>query len=154
MALGWAACLSSCVDNWLDEQPSDSVEAESAFNNSSDVNAARIGLYAALKGNSTSPYDSYYAAPMFYYGDVRGEDVQQNINGSGRVKSYYDFTYTGADNAPNMWQMPYIIIQRANQIINAAENATLSDRSDSTAAANIARMRRRRKSSGPWHFSI
>jgi starch-binding outer membrane protein, SusD/RagB family len=125
--------LSSCVNNWLDESPYDSTDASGAISSSTDLNTARIGMYAILRGNST--LDDYYAARMIYYGDVRGEDMQAVSGGGGRSTVSYNMTWTTPTNAPDIWQTPYIVIERANNIIKAAESGTLSD--ESTAKSEI-----------------
>lgn len=118
------AGMTSCAGDWLDRTPVDGVEDTEAIKSSSDLNTARIGMYQILKGSSTFP--DYYGARMFYYGDVRGEDMQNEASGS-RTKTCYDFTYSTANNAPNMWQVPYLVIGRANRVIAAAEAGGLSD---------------------------
>lgn len=62
--------LSSCVNNWLDQTPSNGTPTSSAITNYNDARTAMYGMYDGLQGNST--YTQYYAARMFYYGDVRG----------------------------------------------------------------------------------
>lgn len=61
--------LTSCVNDWLDLTPSDSIPSNSAITNYNDAKTALYGMYDGLQGNST--YTQYYAARMFYYGDVR-----------------------------------------------------------------------------------
>ncbi|MDO4163759.1 MAG: RagB/SusD family nutrient uptake outer membrane protein [Bacteroides sp.] len=136
-ALGLTVTLgmSSCVNDWLDQSPSDSVDAESAIKNSENLGSVRTGLYAALKGNST--LTDYYSRLMFIYGDVRGEDVQYNhISGSSRASFYYYMTYSTADDFTSssaVWQSPYIVIARANRIIDAAESGNLTDQEEAQA---------------------
>lgn len=61
--------LSSCVNNWLDQTPSNGTPTSSAITNYNDARTAMYGMYDGLQGNST--YTQYYAARMFYYGDVQ-----------------------------------------------------------------------------------
>jgi tetratricopeptide (TPR) repeat protein len=116
---------SSCANNWLDESPYDSVDASKAITSSSDLATARVGMYMMLKG--TSDFSDYYAARMIYYGDVRGEDMQAYPSGGGRSLLSYNMTYSTSDNAPTIWQTPYIVIERANNVIKAAESGNLTD---------------------------
>ena len=81
------------------------------------------GMYDGLQGNST--YTQYYAARMFYYGDVRGDDMQARTQGM-RTSSCYEMRYT-ADDAPNMWNIQYNVIRRANRLIEAVDNKTITD---------------------------
>lgn len=125
-----AASLSSCVNDWLDVAPSDGTDAGAALTSSSDLDAARTGMYKALKGNSSLV--DYYGQQFFVYGDVHaGDDYQYNyIGGSNRANFYYDMNYQTASEFSTStvsWQSPYVVIGRANRIIAAAEGGKLSD---------------------------
>lgn len=125
-----AASLSSCVNDWLDVVPSDGADANAALTNSNDLDAARTGMYKALKG--TSSMVDYYGQQFFVYGDVHaGDDYQyNNVGGSNRASFYYDMNYETAsefNTGTVSWQSPYVVIGRANRIIAAAEGGALSD---------------------------
>ena len=135
-----AASLSSCVNDWLDVTPSDGTDADAALTSSSDLDAARTGMYKALKGNSS--FVDYYGQQFFVYGDVHaGDDYQyNNIGGSNRASFYYDMNYqtasefTSSTSSSNVaWKSPYIVIGRANRIIAAAEGGALSDAAEAKA---------------------
>lgn len=135
-----AASLSSCVNDWLDVAPSDGTDADAALTSSSDLAAARTGMYKALKGNSSLV--DYYGMQFFVYGDVHaGDDYQyNNIGGSNRASFYYDMNYqtasefTSSTSSSNVaWKSPYIVIGRANRIIAAAEGGALSDAAEAKA---------------------
>lgn len=135
-----AASLSSCVNDWLDVAPSDGTDADAALTSSSDLAAARTGMYKALKGNSDLV--DYYGMQFFVYGDVHaGDDYQyNNIGGSNRASFYYDMNYQTASEFTSStssssvtWQSPYIVIGRANRIIAAAEGGALSDAAEAKA---------------------
>ena len=135
-----AASLSSCVNDWLDVAPSDGTDADAALTSSSDLAAARTGMYAALKGNSNLV--DYYGQQFFVYGDVHaGDDYQyNNIGGSNRASFYYDMNYqtasefTSSTSSSNVaWKSPYIVIGRANRIIAAVEGGALSDAAEAKA---------------------
>lgn len=123
--------MTSCVNNWLDESPSNGLDASTAVQTVSDLSGVRTGMYAAVKGNSSLL--DYYGRLMFIYGDVRGEDVQYNwVDGSNRASFYYYMTYETADNfgaggSSAVWQTPFIVISRANRVIAAAESGQLVD---------------------------
>ena len=55
--------------------------------------------------------------------------MQTEKSGS-RSQLCYDMTYSTADNAPSIWQTPYIVIGRANRIIEAAESGKLTDKEE------------------------
>lgn len=135
-----AASLSSCVNDWLDVAPSDGTDADAALISSSDLDAARTGMYKALKGNSSLV--DYYGQQFFVYGDVHaGDDYQyNNLGGSNRASFYYDMNYqtasefTSSTSSSNVaWKSPYIVIGRANRIIAAAEGGALSDAAEAKA---------------------
>lgn len=135
-----AASLSSCVNDWLDVAPSDGTDADAALTSSSDLDAARTGMYKALKGNGSLV--DYYGMQFFVYGDVHaGDDYQyNNIGGSNRASFYYDMNYQTASEFTSStssstvtWKSPYIVIGRANRIIAAAEGGALSDAAEAKA---------------------
>lgn len=135
LGVAMTASLSSCVNNWLDQTPADGIDAETAIQTSSDLANVRTGLYAAVKGNNTLV--DYYGRLMFVYGDVRGEDIQYEFNsGSGRAQFYYYMNYSTADDfrsSSSIWQTPYVVIARANRVIEAAESGKLTDAEEAQA---------------------
>lgn len=124
--------LTSCVNDWLDLTPSDSIPSSSAITNYNDAKTAMYGMYDGLQGNST--YTQYYAARMFYYGDVRGDDMQARTQGM-RSSSCYEMKYT-VDDAPNMWNIQYNVLRRANRLIEAVENNQITDAAKNQADVN------------------
>lgn len=128
-----AFALTACGNDWLDVSPSNGIDADGALASTNDLVAARTGMYKAIKG--TSSFVDYYGQQMFVYGDVHaGDDYQyNNIGGSSRASFYYFMTYNsasqfGTSNAP--WQSPYVLIGRANRIIEAVEGNGISDASE------------------------
>lgn len=133
------ALLTACSSDWFELAPSDSVIAGDAINNSTDLETARTGMYAAFRGTST--LSDYYGRLMFVYGDVRGEDVQSNyVSGNGSAEFYYNMQYTTADqfttgkSATSVWQTPYVLIGRACRIIEADN---LEDANTAAATINL-----------------
>lgn len=128
-AVAVAGTLASCGDSYFDETPGNAVDASTAIKTSDNLKTARTGMYAALKG--TSSFTDYYAANMWVYGDVRGEDLQYNqAYGSNRASFYYYMTYSTASQftqSTAVWQSPYIVIGRACRIIEAADSGSISD---------------------------
>lgn len=118
--------VSSCGDSWLNTVPSDSMPADEAITTFKAAEVALTGVYDGLQGSSSRL--GYYAARMFYYGDVRGDDMQARTQGM-RSSALYELRYT-EDNAPNMWEVPYNIIRRANRLIEAIDNDKIEDASE------------------------
>lgn len=136
--LALTVAVSSCGNNWLDVEPSDGIDAEGALNSITGLDAARTGMYKALKGDRS--FSDYYGCQFFVYGDIHaGDDYQYNhISGSNRGLFYYDMRYATASDfgiGITPWQSPYITIGRANRIIAAVEGGTLSDMDDDEAKA-------------------
>lgn len=131
-----AVALASCGNDWLDVQPSNGIDSDGALTSTNNLTAARTGMYEALKG--TSNFRDYYGAVMFIYGDVHaGDDYQyNNLGGSNRASFFYLMNYNSAsefstDEVP--WQSPYILIGRANRIIEAIDGGKISDAADNEA---------------------
>lgn len=115
----------SCSD-FLDTRQYSSLSSDIAISNISDANAALIGIYDGLQGNSSNT--TYYASRMNYYGDVRGDDMQASGSGN-RTSSVYEMQYN-EDNAPVIWGLPYNVIRRANNLIKALEAGKVTDASE------------------------
>lgn len=120
----------SCGDEWLNTVPSDSVPTDDAINSYKAASVALTGVYDGLQGSSSRT--SYYAARMFYYGDVRGDDMQAEKSGN-RSSSAYEMRYV-EDDAPNMWNVPYNVIRRANTLLAAIEKGKVEDASEAQLA--------------------
>ena len=118
--------MTACGDSWLNMSPSNALPADEAITTYKDAEVALTGVYDGLQGNSSR--NSYYATRMFYYGDVRGEDMQARTQGM-RSSATYEMRYT-ADNAPNMWTVPYNVIRRANRLIEAITEDKVTDASE------------------------
>ncbi|MDO5571805.1 MAG: RagB/SusD family nutrient uptake outer membrane protein [Bacteroidales bacterium] len=114
----------SCSNDWLDVDPSDGVDSTEAINTIKGAQAALIGVYDGIQKSRF-----YYGAAMLYYGDVRADDMQATKSNK-RSASLYEMRYK-ADDAPNMWNVPYDVIARANNVIVAIENNMVNDGSES-----------------------
>lgn len=109
-----AGMLNGCGNDWLDLEPSTSIETEGSLNTLTDFEFTLNGIYSTMQ----SYY--YYGARMQYYGDVTGDDVQA-YSASKRCGSYYQFGYN-KDNAPStFWQTCYDIIQNTNIVIGSID---------------------------------
>lgn len=68
----------SCGDDFLTTHPGDSVSTDLALSTEQDIDNAVNGLYDLM-----SSY-GYYGGTMFFYGDMKGDDMQSSYN-SGRT---------------------------------------------------------------------
>ena len=110
----------SCGNDWLNMDPSTELPTVDAIQNYKDLTAALNGIYDGMQEDP-----SYYGAQMLYYGDVRGEDMQASSS-AARSSDLYMFNYT-LDNAPQIWETPYNVIRRANNVIQAIEEGKVTD---------------------------
>ena len=115
--------VGACNNSFLERFPSTALPTPLAINNYNDAITALNGMYYGVRGNSGSP--EYYGARMWYYGDVRGDDMQAQKMGN-RSSLCYEMRYT-LSNAPNMWNIQYDCIRRANNLIAAIEEGKVSD---------------------------
>lgn len=120
----------SCGDEWLNTVPSDSVPVDEAITSYAAAEVALTGVYDGLQGSSSRT--TYYAARMFYYGDVRGDDMQAR-QAANRSSSTYEMRYV-EDDAPNMWNVPYNVLRRANSLIDAIDNGLVEDATEAQLA--------------------
>lgn len=130
LALG-AVGLSACK-KVLDQQPQASLDAATAFNNRQSVEAGIIGVYDALQSAS------YYGVDFSLLTEL-GSD---NLNHTGSFPSYLEVKNrniaTNNANITNIWNQIYVVINRANTVLQSAEN--LSDPAFNK-AASVAELR-------------
>ena len=118
-----AGLMNGCGNDWLDLDPSTSIETEGSLNALSDFEFTLNGIYSTMQ----SYY--YYGARMQYYGDVTGDDVQA-YSATKRCADYYQFGFN-KDNAPStFWSTCYSIIQNAGAdlLTHGTRNLTLAIR--------------------------
>lgn len=102
--------ISSCGNDWLDLDPSTSVDTETSINQLSDIEFTLNGIYSTMQNTNA------YSGRLMYYGDVTGDDMQA-VGATKRTGDYYRFTYN-KDNAPSThWSYLYSIIQNCNLIL-------------------------------------
>ena len=110
----------SCGNDWLNLEPSTSVETETSINVLSDIEFTLNGIYSKMQ----DPYA--YSGRLVYYGDVTGDDMQAVSSGK-RTGTYYAFGFT-KDTAPSShWSYLYYIIQNCNLILNNVDRLAISD---------------------------
>lgn len=110
-----AASLSSCGNDWLNLEPSSSVQTESTIKVLSDCDFALNGIYSTMQ----SAYA--YSGRLVYYGDVLGDDMQAN-GSSKRSGSYYLMKFTKDNSPTSFWSYPLNMITSCNVIINQIDN--------------------------------
>lgn len=116
--LGLVSILAtSCGDDFLNTNPTDSISTELALSTEKDIDSAVNGLYDLL-----SSY-GYYGGTMFFYGDMKGDDIQSSYNSNRACNSCYLFNHHSTNlNAGYLWGRPFYIIRNAWNVINAIDN--------------------------------
>lgn len=115
-----ATLLSSC-DDYLTTLPSDSLVSEGAITTEEDTKTAVNGLYEGL----ISVGDSYYYGTDFITRpEVGGEDIQTRMVGD-RTENFYRFTDRQSNARESLWSVPYVVINRANVLLDAIESGSI-----------------------------
>jgi len=111
MALG---TLSSC-GKFLNEQPTNSSNAESAISTLTDAEVVLNGIMRTMSGKD------YYGRNFFLYGDVKGGDL--TIMSQGRGMDYlYLFNQSAETSAgQGYWKVGYSCIMNINNLIENIE---------------------------------
>ena len=74
--------VSSCGNDWLDLDPSTSIDTETSIKILSDVEFTLNGIYSTMQSSDA------YSGRLVYYGDVTGDDMQA-VSSTKRVADYY-----------------------------------------------------------------
>lgn len=109
----------SCGNDWLDLEPSTSVETETSINVLSDIEFTLNGIYSIMK------HSYAYSGRLVYYGDVTGDDMQA-VSSTKRTGNYYRFNFTKDSGPSTHWSYPYSIIQSCNLILNNVDKISVA----------------------------
>lgn len=110
----------SCGNDWLDLDPSTSVDTETSINILSDVEFTLNGIYSTMQSSNA------YSGRLVYYGDVTGDDMQA-VSSTKRTGNYYRFNFS-KDNGPTThWSYLYSIIQNCNLILMNIDKISIDD---------------------------
>jgi hypothetical protein len=111
---GWSVFTASCGNDWLDREPSTSINNDEGFGLIDDIGYALNGVYNTMQNAYA------YSGRLVYYGDVTGDDMQA-VSSTKRTGSYYLFNFT-KDNAPSThWSYLYNIINQCNIILESVD---------------------------------
>lgn len=114
--------LGSCTGSFLDTTPSNKVPTENAFDSFSSTENAVNGLYDLM-----SSY-GYYGGTMFFYGDMKGDDIQSSYNSGRDCNNCYLFNHRANNlGAGYLWGRPYYIIRQGWNIVSAIDNNKIQD---------------------------
>lgn len=132
-ALVAGLAMASCSEDWLNVDPSTSMNSEDAVKSVSDLRFAMNGVYRLASAHS------YYGDNYLYFGDCRGADVQARIpkGSGGRVSAYYEYNAISTDNFNSglPWYQAYKVIRQANNIIKAVNEGKVQTNDKDTVDA-------------------
>ena len=111
------AGMTSCGNDWLDLEPSTSVQTK--VETVSDVEFTLNGIYSTMQSSDA------YSGRLVYYGDVTGDDMQA-VSSSKRVANAYLYGFTKSNAPSSYWRIPYEIIQNCNVILANVDNISAS----------------------------
>ncbi|MGH2565578.1 MAG: RagB/SusD family nutrient uptake outer membrane protein, partial [Ginsengibacter sp.] len=96
-------------------RPYSSVSSDIAISNVSDMQAAVNGAYSALKSVNL------YKRTIPLFGDLVADNVYISAINSNRYLDFFQLNYTITNtNAQGIWQSAYVVILRANNVINSS----------------------------------
>ena len=112
----------ACSDSYLDKFPADAVVTEQAITTLDEAETAVNGLYALI----ASTY--YYAASIYLYGDVKGDDLQCLYMTNRNDYTMYVFQHsTQSTGNGGLWGRPWYTIRNACHIIEAIDEGRVTD---------------------------
>ena len=115
-----AVLISSCGNDWLDVEPSTSIQTESGVKSLKEVEFSLNGIYSTMQSADA------YSGRLVYYADVTGDDMQA-VSSTKRTANYYRFNFT-KDNGPSShWAYLYNIIQNCNVVLASLDRITAND---------------------------
>lgn len=114
----------SCSKEFLELDPFQSVDLETAIETIEDYQAAVLGTYSGMQSSN------YYGRYFVLVPDVMSDNVKQNSQ-ANRAQLYSDFATNATDGiASGMWNTIYNTIARANTVINAESDIPDAVRDD------------------------
>ena len=111
--------LSSCSHDWLDVEPSTSIETSQSVKVLKDVEFTLNGTYSLMQSSSA------YSGKLMYYGDVTGDDMQA-VSSTKRTGNYYRFNWTKDYTSTGEWASLYSIITNCNLVLNGLDAVPVS----------------------------
>ncbi|HEY0895034.1 MAG TPA: RagB/SusD family nutrient uptake outer membrane protein, partial [Sphingobacteriaceae bacterium] len=111
-----AAMMSSCSDEFLNQEPSTAIPSDQALNTDADVLAAVNGMYSALQATDL------YGRTKFVLGDLLADNSFVSVENAGRYITFEGYTHSRTSSEiAGLWTNAYVAIGRANEIINSSQ---------------------------------
>ena len=106
--------LSACSHDWLDVEPSTSIQTSESIKVLNDVEFTLNGTYSLMQSAGA------YSGKLMYYGDVTGDDMQA-VSSTKRTGNYYRFNWTKDYTSTSEWANLYSIITNCNLVLNGLD---------------------------------
>lgn len=113
-----ATLFSSCGNDWLDLEPSTSIETEGSLTVLRDFEFVLNGAYSSMQSSS------YYGADMMCYGDLTGDDMKSYKSTNTNV-SFYTFKYNKNNGPSGFWGIYYGIGKNLNILLRDIEKVEI-----------------------------
>lgn len=115
-----AALCTACGNDWLDVEPSTSIQTEDGVKSLKEVEFSLNGIYSTMQSADA------YSGRLVYYADVTGDDMQA-VSSTKRTGNYYRFNFTKDNGPASHWSYLYNIIQNCNFVLVNLDRLTVSD---------------------------
>ena len=106
--------LASCSKSFIEKNPFGSVPTGDAITDAASMQTALNGAYAGLRSVGV------YGRDWPVIGDLQADNTFIEVQNSGRYIEQYQYIFTATDGVyGEMWNAAYVVILRANKIIDA-----------------------------------
>ncbi|MFA7448117.1 MAG: RagB/SusD family nutrient uptake outer membrane protein [Weeksellaceae bacterium] len=105
--------LTSCQDDFMEYDPSSSVEVNGAIENEGQLETAVLGIYDGLQSNFA--YGNYYITAQ----EILSDNGFVLFDNSNRFTDFYRYQHaiSSGGSIANMWTIGYRVIARANFVL-------------------------------------
>ena len=112
-----AGLFTSCSDEWLEESPTNALNADGAITSVQAADLALNGAYSRMQDGD------YYGGSFLLNSDVKGDDVQCFMEGR-RFADEYNYTTTADFGSVNLYKEAYIVNSQAVLVLAAIGDIT------------------------------
>ena len=119
LTIVFSLMFGSCGESFLELDPNESVSADAAITNLSDVEVAVNGMYDDLQDGG------WWGSIFVMAPSIMADGIRLTSENSNRLTSEYNYSVqSGFADPYNMWQEPYKLINKANSILAKIDDIT------------------------------
>lgn len=119
----------SCSEDWLETEPSDSLTVEGSINNITQVQYAVDGIY----NNLTS--SEYYNSDIIAIFDVMADDMRASE--AGRLDGAYGYTFYTESSVSTLWSTPYGALKDIAALLDVIDNVETEGTTEEAKLADL-----------------